>query len=157
MRYGASMTEIQFYHLLTTPLERALPKLMEKAYAAGMRALVHGSEAQCALLDRALWTYHPNAFLPHGTKHDPQPERQPIYLSSGEENPNGATLLVIVSGDTYDGTGPFTRVLDIFDGTDETKLAEARARWKHYRSQGFVLAYNRQKDDGGWETRAEAA
>ncbi|MED5396188.1 MAG: DNA polymerase III subunit chi, partial [Pseudomonadota bacterium] len=34
------MTEIAFYHLERSPLERALPKLLEKTLEAGKRALV---------------------------------------------------------------------------------------------------------------------
>ena len=36
----AEMTEVGFYHLQTTALERVLPRLLAKAYEAGMRAVV---------------------------------------------------------------------------------------------------------------------
>ncbi len=155
---------IQFYHLLTTPLERALPKLMEKAHGVGMRVVVQGTSAQVASLDTALWTYNPNGFLPHGTAADPRPERQPIYLTDREENPNGAELLVIADGRSIKASEPesgITRIFDMFDGGDESAVTQARARWKSYKDQGFALTYIKQKDDGGWEkvmsTEAEAA
>ena len=34
------MPEVGFYHLLYTPLDRALPKLLEKALERGHRAIV---------------------------------------------------------------------------------------------------------------------
>ena len=34
------MTEIGFYHLTQSPLERALPRLLEKAHASGARVVV---------------------------------------------------------------------------------------------------------------------
>ena len=34
------MAEVGFYHLTRSPLEEALPRLLEKAYATGQRALV---------------------------------------------------------------------------------------------------------------------
>ena len=34
------MTEIGFYHLTRTPLERALPQLLEKIHGSGARAIV---------------------------------------------------------------------------------------------------------------------
>ena len=34
------MTEIAFYHLQRAPLEKVLPRLLEKTLAAGKRALV---------------------------------------------------------------------------------------------------------------------
>lgn len=147
---------VQFYHLTTTPLERALPKLMEKALQTGMRAVIVGEEAQIETLDKVLWTYASNAFLPHGTYKDLQPERQPVYLSTQIENPNGAELLVITGGQKVEDVKGFTRLFDIFDGTDETELAAARARWKAYKDAGLGLTYIRQKDDGGWEKQAES-
>ncbi len=146
---------IQFYQLLSTPLERALPKLMEKACEQGMRAVIHGTEAQIETLDKALWNYNPDTFLPHGTRNDPSPERQPVYLCSRGENPNGATLRVIAHGVTVSADEPYERVFDLFDGTDETALAAARQRWKSYLDAGFSLTYIRQKENGGWEKLKE--
>ena len=62
------MAEIGFYHLTRSTLEEALPRLLDKAYAAGQRALVRvGSPERVELLDRALWTFARESFLPHGT------------------------------------------------------------------------------------------
>jgi len=62
------MAEVGFYHLTRAPLERALPRLLEKAREAGYRALVvAASEERVAALDALLWTYDPASFLAHGT------------------------------------------------------------------------------------------
>jgi DNA polymerase III subunit chi len=51
------LTEVGFYHLQTTPLERALPKLVERSLAGGFRVLVvAGSAERVAHLDAVLWT-----------------------------------------------------------------------------------------------------
>ncbi|MEE8275449.1 MAG: DNA polymerase III subunit chi, partial [Alphaproteobacteria bacterium] len=87
------MTEIGFYHLQTTALERALPRLLAKAYEAGMRTVVlAGSEERIEALNAALWTFDPASFLPHGSARDGDVDAQPIYLTTEEENPNAATL-----------------------------------------------------------------
>ena len=84
------MTEVGFYHLTRSNLEAALPRLLEKAYAAGNRVLVRGSDPErLELLNRALWTYGKDTFLPHGGKGDGFAEQQPIYLTVGPENPIG--------------------------------------------------------------------
>ena len=150
-------TEIHFYHLLTTPLEKALPRLMDKALKSGMRAVIYGTEQQVDMLDRTLWTFTPNAFLPHGTHKDPMPEEQPVYLSPKLENPNGATLLVITHGEQPPIDEAFTRVIDIFDGGNENEVAAARQRWSDYKKSGHPLTYIKQNDEGGWEKAAEAA
>ncbi len=54
------MTEVGFYHLLTTPLEKALPGLLVKALDGGMRAVVlAGSDERVEALCAALWTFDP--------------------------------------------------------------------------------------------------
>ena len=48
------MAEIGFYHLLTTPLERALPRLLERAVGQGHRVVVcAGSPERVEHLERA--------------------------------------------------------------------------------------------------------
>ena len=65
------MTEISFYHLERSPLEQALPKLLEKTLSIGKRALVLAStEDRVENLAQVLWTYDPDAWLPHGTAKD---------------------------------------------------------------------------------------
>jgi len=80
------MTQIQFYHLTATPLERALPKLLEKAYASGFKILlVAGSDERVDQLNQSLWTYAQLSFLPHGSVKDGNVEKQPILLVSSLE------------------------------------------------------------------------
>ena len=75
------MAEIGFYHLLSTPLERALPRLLERAFAQGHRIVVRaGSSERVEYLCAALWTYEEAAFLPHGSVSDGHAARQPIWL-----------------------------------------------------------------------------
>src|SRR5438309_10780478 len=93
------MTEIGFYHLQATPLERALPKLLERGLAAGFRIVVlAGSGERVDHLDAALWTYDDASFLPHGSRRDGRPERQPVWLTASDENPNLADMLVLTDG-----------------------------------------------------------
>ena len=148
------MTQIGFYHLLHTPLEAALPRLLSKALDQGMRALVMAaSPERVKTLDGALWTYDPNSFLPHGTARDGRPEEQPVYLTSQEENPNGASLLVLTDGVEHGSVGAFERCLDMFDGNDAQAVAAARDRWKRLADAGHDLTYYQQSDYGGWEKK----
>lgn len=151
------MTDIQFYHLLTTPLERALPKLMEKALSAGMRCVVRvDSEATMDRLNDVLWTYQERSFLPHGSAKDTHAQHQPIYITYRDENPNGATLLVITDGSQLDNPESYTKVLDIFNGHDEAAVSNARSRWKHYQTSDHTLSYIKQQEGGGWKNMAAA-
>lgn len=150
-------TEIQFYHLTSTPLERVLPKLLEKALAGGFRALVLAeNEARVEALNALLWTYHPDTFLPHGSAKDGFAQYQPIWLTHKPENPNRADLLLVTDGSALDDFSTFRRVLDVFDGSNEESLGKARLRWQSYKSAGHTVTYIRQKTEGGWEQQAAA-
>jgi DNA polymerase-3 subunit chi len=149
------MTDIGFYHLQKSTLGEALPRLLEKAVGAGHRILVRlPSEAEAERLAVSLWTYDPNSFLPHGTAKDGRAAEQPIYLTSLDENPNGADLLAQVGGAEMTDLQPFKRCLDMFDGADDDAVAAARARWKRYQAAGHQLTYWQQKPNGGWERKA---
>ena len=145
------MSEIRFYHLRTTALERALPQLLEKVLARGTRAVVMaGSPERVAALDTALWTYDDRAFLPHGSARDGFAEEQPIWLTTDPENPNGAQVLVLTDGATAE-VGSWPMVLDVFDGNSDDAVAAARARWKTHKAAGHELTYWKQDDQGKWE------
>ncbi len=149
------MTEVSFYHLQREPLERALPKLLEKALERGMRVVVKApTQDRVESLNGVLWTYRPDSFLPHGTAADGHSPEQPVYLTAKEENPNGATLLVLVDGAEAGDIGAYERCLDIFDGTDEKAVADARQRWQSVKAAGHDVTYWLQSPQGGWERKA---
>ena len=148
------MTEVGFYHLTRTPLERALPKLLERVLAGGMRAVViAGSPERVEALNAALWTYEQLSFLPHGSANDGAAEDQPVWLTTEDENPNGASVLVLTDGVASSQVGEFARCLDMFDGRDADAVAAARERWKAMKAAGHALADWQQNEAGGWEKR----
>lgn len=149
------MTEIGFYHLQRSPLERALPMLLEKVLEAGKRAVVvAGSEERVEQLNGVLWTYRPDSFIPHGSARDGNAEAQPIWLSTTPENPNDAGILVLTDGATADSFDGFERCLEMFDGKDDAAVAAARERWTAYKEAGHEVVYYQQTESGGWEKKA---
>ena len=147
------MTDIGFYHLRMTPLERALPRLLERALKDGFRIkLMAGSGERVEHLNQLLWTYDEASFLPHGSARDGNAERQPIFLSAAEDNPNRATMLVLVDGARATALEAFGRVCDMFDGNDESAVEDARRRWREAKAAGHTLTYWEQTD-AGWVKR----
>jgi DNA polymerase III subunit chi len=145
---------VGFYHLLSTPLERALPKLLERAREQGYVILVRaGSAERVAQLDALLWTYGEASFLPHGSAREGKAAAQPIWLTDRDENPNRATMLVLLDGVEAGDLSAFARCADIFDGNDETAVAAARERWRRAREAGHELTYW-QQTAAGWERRS---
>ncbi len=152
------MSEVGFYHLTRTPLEEALPKLLEKVLASGKRAVLRVPDPdRLELLNRALWTYTTDSFLPHGTRSDGFADEQPVYLTGGTENPNGAGILVLVDAAPADDLGSFERCLDLFDGRDGEAVARARERWRAVSAAGHQVTYWQQNERGGWARGATSA
>jgi DNA polymerase-3 subunit chi len=153
----SSATEIGFYHLTRTPIERALPRLLEKVLEAGKRAVVRvGSEERVSFLNAALWTYDNASFLPHGSAREGDPDAHPIWLTAGDDNANGAAVLILTDGVEAADITAFERCLELFDGKDETAVQNARSHWKAYQESGCTLTYWQQTERGGWEKKAEA-
>jgi DNA polymerase-3 subunit chi len=149
------VAEIGFYHLTATPLERALPRLLERAVGGGLRIVVRAASAErVEHLNALLWTYDEASFLPHGSARDGNAAAQPIYLTEGADNPNGAAMLVLVdAGDELAADlALFTRIADLFDGGDPDAVAAARQRWRQARAAGHTLTYW-QQTPSGWERK----
>jgi DNA polymerase-3 subunit chi len=128
-----------------------LPKLLERGLAAGFRIVVlAGSAERVEHLDAALWTYDDASFLPHGSRRDGRPERQPVWLTDSDENPNLADMLVLTDGAGSTRLAEYRRCLDLFDGNDEAALAAARERWRRAKEAGHALTYWQQTPAGGW-------
>jgi len=148
------MTEIAFYHLTRSPLEAALPKLLDKTLQAGKRAVVMaGSSRRVEGLNGALWTYDPTSWLPHGCPKDGHPEDQPVWLTDIDENPNGAQFLFLTDGASSAEVSAYERCFELFDGTSAEGVENARKRWKAYKADGHDLTYWQQTEQGGWRKK----
>ena len=148
------MTEISFYHLLNTSVEKAVPLLVEKLLKSGSRGLIRtGSEERAEVISSVLWTYDTNSFIPHGTKRDANAKQQPIWITPDEENPNGAEIVLLIDGVACTNLKSYRRCLDIFDGRDENALRDAQIRWQLYNDNGHALMYWQQTEMGGWEKK----
>lgn len=148
-----TLAEIGFYHLKTTALERALPRLLERALKDGYRIVVMASsEERIEHLNQLLWAYDDGSFLPHGSARDGHTARQPIFLTAAEANPNQSDMLVLVDGARAEAPERFRRVCDMFDGNDESAVAAARGRWRDAKAAGHSLTYWEQTPSG-WVKR----
>ena len=148
------MAEVVFYHLTSTPLERALPRLLERAVGQGHRVVVRaGSAERVEHLTALLWTYDEAGFLAHGSARDGNPGAQPIWLTDRAENPNRASILFLLDGVVTDDLTGFARYIDMFDGNNLEAVEAARARWRAASAGGHTLTYW-QQTASGWEKKA---
>lgn len=148
------MTKVDFYHLQNQTLENVLPKLLEKSYQLGKKILIRvGNEERVDFISNLLWTYDEQSFLPHGSKKDGHAETQPIWLTSGNDNPNNAVFLFLTDGAEADceEIKQFERVFNIFDGNSASTVEKARNFWKELKQNSIDISYWKRNAHGIWE------
>lgn len=132
-------------------LVSAVVKLLEKVYLSGSRAIFFSPiQERVELVDKSLWTYSTNAFIPHGDKRLGFAESQLIYFTNAFENPNNATVLVMM--DTFDLANPsyadFEKVMVMFE--DTTIVPEMERTYRDLKDAGKNVNYWKQSSKG-WE------
>lgn len=148
------MAEVLFYHLEIRPLESVLPQLLEKTLERGWRAVVEvGSRERAEVLDALLWTFRDDSFLPHGLAGEETDPYQPVLLTTGEDNPNGASVRFFVDRAVPKSAEGYQRVVYLFSGLDPDAVTEARLAWKALR-EGNEVTYWQQEADGRWVKKA---
>ena len=148
------MTEILFYHLEREPLERVIPQLLEKTLERGWRAVVEtGSSERAEVLDRLLWTYRDESFLPHALAGGEFDAEQPILIAANDDNANGATVRFFVDRAVPRSGEGYNRLVYIFSGHDPDAVQEARGAWRAL-SEGNELTYWQQEPNGRWVKKA---
>ena len=150
------MTEVLFYHLQGTTLEKVLPPLLEKSLERGWRVAVQtGSEERSEALDAHLWTYREDSFLPHGTWRESNVVNQPVVLTVDDGNPNNANVRFVVdAAGLPKDCATYDRVVLVFNGDDDEALGVARAAWADGKSRGLELTYWQTDERGKWQKRA---
>lgn len=148
------MTSINFYHLVSTTLSESLPRLMEKAHGSGSACLIRAADKSLIdEIDKSLWTYKNDSFLPHCADHDENADHNPIVITSTENNPNKATILMMLDGAYDKDIDQYDRVLFMFNGNQEDTIKDARKRWKDYTASGHECTYWQQTETGGWQKK----
>jgi DNA polymerase-3 subunit chi len=145
--------QVDFYHLTQLPLERALPRIAERVVAGGGRLLVVAErEEEREALDRCLWAYSPESFLPHAQAGGPDDAGQPVLIAGVVEARNGARNLALADGIWRDAALAFERTFHFFD---DERIVEARQAWRMLGDRPEVARrYWKQNDSGRWEQAA---
>lgn len=151
------MTDVLFYHLERRTLDETLPPLVERTVARGWKAFVRADSAERAeALDRLLWTFREDSFLPHGLAWEPMPDQQPVLIGVDEKASNVPDVLFLVGGMAPSDwmsmdVLALTRVVLIFDGRDPASVQTAREAWRGARAAGHAVTYWKENDAGKWE------
>lgn len=145
--------QVDFYQLSGTSVERVLVRLAERILAGGGRLLVVTADAtQAEQLDRALWSYSPTSFLPHGRAGQGGEMSQPVLIATDVAAANDARSIALADGCWRDEALGFDRVFHLFD---DAATADARIAWKSLaQREGAVRNFWKQDAAGRWTKAA---
>lgn len=134
------MTRIDFYLLASDQPQTRLNyacRLAHKAWGQGRRVYLHCADAtQADEVNTLLWSFKPDAFLPHAL-HSEQPDEAVVCGSGDDPNPHH-DLLINLAHSTPAFFSRFTRMAEIVVEHDDVRVP-ARERFRFYRDRGYPL------------------
>ncbi|MDB2384148.1 DNA polymerase III subunit chi [bacterium] len=153
-KVNSSVSELLFYHLENRPVGEVLPTLLEKTLDRGWRATVEcGSDEILAQLDKQLWTFRDDSFLPHSAQSSESSPTTPILLTRAAENENSSNVRFFVGGARPRDEKSYDRLVYLFDGHNAEFVENARADWRQLK-ENFDVTYWQQSQNGRWEKKA---
>lgn len=141
--------QVDFYHLTARPIEAVLPRIAERVVEGGGRLLVVAADAaQRDALDRTLWSYAADSFLPHAQVGAGDESDQPVLIAPDPVSLNAARNIALVDGLWREEATGFDRAFHFFD--DEA-IEAARAAWRSLADRdGVERRYWKQDESGRW-------
>ena len=148
--------EIRFYHVQKTPLVLATCSLVRKAFDRRMPTVVVGGDSYLMQdLDKTLWSFDPESFIPHVLLEDAQAGgvSEAVQLLSGHNQ-----LTTVLNKGVADTFAVFAlnaselhltqennageeqtiehwpkMICEVFDGNNSVVVEQARRKWKAYK------------------------
>ncbi|MCB1466227.1 MAG: DNA polymerase III subunit chi, partial [Rhizobiaceae bacterium] len=80
----------------------------------------------------------------------PHPAEQPVFLTTGQGNPNAAAVRFVIDGAEPPSPDEYERLVLMFDGHDQDQVETAREHWKVLKASGAELTYWQQTPEGKW-------
>lgn len=136
------MTQVDFYILKRGADGNRFQlacRIAEKAYRQGRRVLIQaGTDEEANHIDRLLWTFKQNSFLPHGFPNKVDTAITPILINQASNPGNEHDVLINLCHETPDFFSRFERVAELIDHDPQVKQA-GRQRFRFYRDRGYPL------------------
>jgi len=138
-------TRIDFYSL-----EPGIPgdrftlccRLVERIRARSLRVLIHcPDEDEARHLDRLLWTFREEGFIPHGRLGAVDPALTPVLISANGEPLSEHQALINLAPEIPPFFARFERLCELIDHDPRVRHA-GRERFRQYRAQGYVIEHH---------------
>jgi DNA polymerase III subunit chi len=117
-------------------------RLVERIHGEGLRILVHAPESDEARhLDRLLWTWRQESFLPHGLVGETDAELTPILITRDGAPESEDQVLINLGLEVPAFFGRFERLCEPLDHDPAVRDA-GRRRYAWYRERGYPLQHH---------------
>jgi DNA polymerase III subunit chi len=132
---------IDFYVLETTTASERMHfacRLIEKAYKANHKIYVlTNSSSQSSEIDKLLWTFRNDCFIPHDLSEESNNASTPIIIGHKQPDAMYSELLVNLSDAMTFNLKQFQRIIEIIDATENIRNI-GRKRFSNYRAAGLT-------------------
>ena len=138
--YNTLMTRVTFYLLNQNGpnAEHFACRLTDKAWRGGLPVHIHTlDEADCHAMDRLLWEWREESFLPHARSDSGYPQGTPITLGFKTPELSQRRVLINLAPEVPSFFNDFDRVCEIVIQTPELKEV-SRAKFRAYRQVGIT-------------------
>ena len=132
------MTRVDFYQLNPQQpnQDRVVCQLCQKAYEnKQFTLLLTQNQQQTAHLDRQLWVFNDDSFIPHDAQ-DSEEFKTPVLVHDEPEFKGDRQLLINLTNTIPTNFAQFERVIELV--TEENKQ-QAREHYSYYKERGYPL------------------
>lgn len=141
------MAQVDFHSGVSAPVHFAC-RLLRKAWRQGARLLVGGPASTLEALDRELWIFEAQEFVPHrrvqsGQGLDAALRHTPIWLCEGAAPQPAPKIWVNLGTDLPEAADAFERIIEVVP-TEAEARRRARERWRGYEARGWVIRHHPQ-------------
>jgi len=136
------MTLIDFYVLQKDAVAEQhhfACRLIEKAVNKGNRVMVATkNHEESKMLDEALWSFRPEAFIPHTIHGDGESSDTPVVISHTEDDQSHHDVMVNLRLEIPSQFSRFKRLAEIVI-QDNKVLANSRSSYAFYKKRGYPI------------------
>ncbi|MEQ1588895.1 MAG: DNA polymerase III subunit chi [Gallionella sp.] len=134
------MTKIDFYTGSKDKLRTAC-QLSHKAMQSRVRVMFSTPDSSTShALDKLLWEFPANAFIPHCLSNTAEAETIPVVINHDDDKFPDHELLISLHPQTINFFSRFERVIEIVS-VDEADSRMGRERYKFYKDRGFEIRH----------------
>jgi DNA polymerase-3 subunit chi len=139
------MSRVEFHSGVSDTLNFAC-RLLRKAWRQGASVVVTAPPQTLDALDRELWTFEAQEFVPHWRVRPGQGavaalRRTPIWLCEADAPASGPKVLVNLGAEIPRDLDHYERIIEIVS-TDAGDRQLARTRWRDYEARGLSINHH---------------